>query len=73
MGSNDLHLEAIGGEQDGADANAGVDGRLHDNHEVKHPPGPCVQEQTNKRKSDTIMSIINFVSLRWRAHQRAPS
>jgi len=37
------HLEAVGGEQDGADADAGVDGGLHGDHEVKHPPGSCAR------------------------------
>ena len=43
------HLEAVGGEQDGTDADAGVDGGLHGDNEVEHPPGPCARPPNANR------------------------
>ncbi|KAG8065152.1 hypothetical protein GUJ93_ZPchr0004g38651 [Zizania palustris] len=49
-----MHLKAIDDEQDGANANAGVDGHLHGDHEIKHPPRPCVQKQRTQPKTNLI-------------------
>jgi len=67
------YLEAVGGEQDGADADAGVDGGLHGDHEVKHPPGSCartVQDiMSTKHKSQFNQQLVATIH----KHSNAPT
>jgi hypothetical protein len=66
LGATAAHLEAVGGEQDGADADAGVDGGLYDDHEVEHPPGPY--KSTNRNSiSGHLLKLANTPSatIKW--------
>lgn len=70
LGCNDVqtaHLEAISSEQDGADANAGVDGCLHGDHEVKHPPGSC--KHTVRKTHHAHQTQITIQSAQAATHQ----